>query len=144
VLWLLREVCPTEVRWEALQDAMLAHCRSEKVRLELPTFGQILSRGWGAARCGCSRNGSAALLSNGSMLSTGWWNDSISGPRGWWTARSGQHGAPDLVPGEPDREFRCRGGGGARRSQRLTREDASGPLPAVSTYRHSTRRRRAI
>jgi hypothetical protein len=40
-LWLSREVCPTELRREALRDAVLAHCRSEKVRLEPPTFGQI-------------------------------------------------------------------------------------------------------
>jgi hypothetical protein len=39
--WLSREVCPTELRREALRDAVLAHCRSEKVRLEPPTFGQI-------------------------------------------------------------------------------------------------------
>jgi hypothetical protein len=40
-LWLSREVCPTEFRREALRDAVLAHCRSETVRLEPPTFGQI-------------------------------------------------------------------------------------------------------
>jgi hypothetical protein len=39
--WLSREVCPTELRREALRDAVLAHCRSGKVRLEPPTFGQI-------------------------------------------------------------------------------------------------------
>jgi len=39
--WLSREVCPTELRREALRDAVLAHCRSEKVRLEPPAFGQI-------------------------------------------------------------------------------------------------------
>ncbi len=39
--WLSREVCPTELRREALRDAVLAHCCSEKVRLEPPTFGQI-------------------------------------------------------------------------------------------------------
>jgi hypothetical protein len=39
--WLSREVCPTELRWEALRDAVIAHCRSEKVRLEPPTFGRI-------------------------------------------------------------------------------------------------------
>ena len=36
-----REVCPTELRREALRDAVFAHCRSEKVRLEPPAFGQI-------------------------------------------------------------------------------------------------------
>jgi hypothetical protein len=39
--WLSREVCPTELRREALRDVVLAHCRSEQVRLEPPTFGQI-------------------------------------------------------------------------------------------------------
>lgn len=39
--WLSREVCPMELRREALRDAVIAHCRSEKVRLEPPTFGQI-------------------------------------------------------------------------------------------------------
>lgn len=39
--WLSREVCPTELRREALRNAVIAHCRSEKVRLEPPTFGQI-------------------------------------------------------------------------------------------------------
>jgi Domain of unknown function (DUF4158) len=34
--WLSREVCPTELRREALRDAVLAHCRSEKVWLEPP------------------------------------------------------------------------------------------------------------
>jgi hypothetical protein len=40
-VWLLREMCPTELRREQLRDAVLAHCRSEQVRLEPPTFGQI-------------------------------------------------------------------------------------------------------
>jgi hypothetical protein len=39
-----------ELRGEALRDAVLAHCRSEKVWLELPTFGQI-SRLVGSAVC---------------------------------------------------------------------------------------------
>jgi Tn3 transposase DDE domain/Domain of unknown function (DUF4158) len=40
-VWLSREVCPTEWRREALRDVVLVHCRSEQVRLEPPTFGQI-------------------------------------------------------------------------------------------------------
>jgi hypothetical protein len=40
-VWLAREMCPTELRREQLRDAVLAHCRSEAVRLEPPTFGQI-------------------------------------------------------------------------------------------------------
>ncbi|MGH3778983.1 MAG: Tn3 family transposase [Pseudonocardiaceae bacterium] len=39
--WLSWEVCPTELRREALRDAVLARCRSEEVRLVPPTFGQI-------------------------------------------------------------------------------------------------------